>query len=65
MSKAKVFREDFAAQLVNTNNEISNLQNQIKGLEVKREQLKGAVYALDELIKVEEAEKLLKNEETK
>lgn len=53
--KAKEIKDDFDKQLVATNNEINNLQNQIKNLEIKREQLKGAVYALGTLIQAEAA----------
>jgi predicted nucleic acid-binding Zn-ribbon protein len=51
--KAMVLKNDFSKQLQDTNTSILDLTNQIKALEVKREQLKGAVYALETLINLE------------
>ena len=51
--KALVLRDDFQKQLDTTNSEITDLLNQVKQLEVKREQLRGAVFALNTLIKLE------------
>lgn len=51
--KALVLKEDFEKQLNATNGEISSLLTQVKSLETKREQLKGAVFALETLVKLE------------
>lgn len=56
MSKTKELRDSFLQELKNTSEEITSLSQRIQQLNVKAEQLKGAVYALDQALVSQDSE---------
>lgn len=49
MKEMDLLRKNFQGQLEGTTNEIAQLKSTLEQLNIKREQLKGAIYALDAL----------------
>lgn len=58
----QALKASYQTQLSGVTQNISQLQNQIKMLELQREQLKGAIYALDQVVALDEQDKAVKND---
>ena len=48
--KIKAKRDNYVAQLKQTDEEIANLTGMLKNANIKKEQLRGAIFALDEAL---------------